>query len=205
VSWGLSYTWSKGIDNGPNPSFVLIPQDSCCFDKERAVSSDSISQRFVGNATFSGPEHMNLLLNGWEFSTIVSLQSPDYFTKFAGSDVNGDIFGNNDRVGIEPRNTFKGDTYQSVDVRVSRTFALTEKIRLQAFAEAFNLLNTLNVRYFNTAYGAADFCNFAGDPVAQGCTPAPSGNREGSPNASYGTPRAIFNPRQIQLAVRLTW
>ena len=28
VGWGASYTWSKGIDNGPNPSFVLIPQDS---------------------------------------------------------------------------------------------------------------------------------------------------------------------------------
>ena len=27
VGWGLSYTLSKGIDDGPNPSFVLIPQD----------------------------------------------------------------------------------------------------------------------------------------------------------------------------------
>jgi hypothetical protein len=108
-------------------------------------------------------------------------------------------------VGIEPRNTFKGDSYQSVDVRVSRTFAITEKVRLQAFAEGFNLLNTLNVRFFNTAYGAQDFCNFASNPQLVGCPATPSGNREGSPNASYGTPRAIFNPRQIQLAVRLTW
>jgi len=29
--------------------------------------------------------------------------------------------------------------------------------------------------------------------------------REGSPNPNYGTPRAIFNPRQIQFALRLTW
>ena len=28
IGWGASYTWSKGIDNGPNPSFVLIPQDT---------------------------------------------------------------------------------------------------------------------------------------------------------------------------------
>jgi hypothetical protein len=204
VGWGFSYTWSKGIDNGPNPSFVLIPQDSCCFNRERAVSSDSIAHRFVGNAIFYGPEHMNAVLNGWQFSTIVSLQSPDYFTKFAGSDVNGDIFGNNDRVGIEPRNTFKGDSYQSVDIRLSRMFNITERMRLQALAEAFNLLNTLNVHYYNTAYGAADFCNFASDPVAQGCGPGPF-FREGSPNASYGTPRALFNPRQLQLAVRFTW
>ena len=28
---------------------------------------------------------------------------------------------------------------------------------------------------------------------------------EGSPNPSYGTPRAIFNPRQVQFALRFTW
>jgi len=203
VGFGLSYTWSKGIDNGPNPSFVLIPQDSCCFDRERAVSSDNVSHRFVGNATFFGPTDKNVIVNGWQFSTIVSLQTPNYFTKFAGSDVNGDIFGNNDRVGIEARNTFKGDTYQTVDARISRTFTVTEKVRLQALVESFNLLNTLNVHYYNTAYGASDFCPF--NPLAQGCPVTPSGNLEGSPNESYGKPRSIFNPRQVQLALRFTW
>ncbi|MBZ5704261.1 MAG: carboxypeptidase regulatory-like domain-containing protein [Acidobacteriia bacterium] len=203
VGYGLSYTWSKGIDNGPNPSFVLIPQDSCCFNRERAISSDNVSHRFVGNATIYGPQHMNPILNDWQLSTIVSLQTPNYFTKFSGSDTNGDIFGNNDRVGLEARNTFKGDTYDNVDMRVSRTFNITEKTHLEAIAEGFNLLNTLNVHYYNTAYGAADFCPF--NPAAPGCAGAPAFFREGSPNKSYGTPRSIFNPRQIQLALRLTW
>jgi hypothetical protein len=205
IGFGVSYTWSKGIDNGPNPSFVLIPQDSCCFDRERAVSADYVAHRFVGNATLTSPTNLNRLLNNWELSTIVSLETPHYFTKFAGFDANGDIFGNNDRVGVEPRNSFKGDGYQSVDMRVSRTFSLTERVRLQALAEAFNLFNTLNIRFFNTAYGAADFCPFAVDPVASGCPATPTGLREGSPNPSYGTPRAIFNPRQVQLALRFTW
>jgi hypothetical protein len=108
-------------------------------------------------------------------------------------------------VGIEPRNTFKGDSYQTVDMRLSRTFAVTEKVRLQAIAEGFNLLNTLNIHFFNTAYGAADFCPLAINRTAQGCPATPSGFREGSPNPSYGTPRSIFNPRQIQLALRMTW
>ena len=144
---------------------------------------------------------MNRLVNNWQLSTIVTLESPHYFTKFAGFDSNGDIFGNNDRVGLEPRNTFKGDSYQSVDLRLSRTFGITEKLRLEGLAEGFNTLNTLNERFFNTAYGASDFC------PAGGATYCPSGPlfREGSPNQSYGTPRAIFNPRQIQLALRLTW
>ena len=205
VGWGISYTWSKGIDNGPNPSFVLIPQDTCCFDRERAVSADYVKHRFVANATLEGPTNLNAVMNNWQLGMIVSLETPHYFTKFAGFDSNGDIFGNNDRVGIEPRNTFQGDGYQSVDMRISRTFKLREKVSMEAMAEAFNLLNTLNIRFFNTAYGAADFCNFATDPVAQGCPATPSGNLEGSPNPSYGTPRAIFNPRQVQFALRLSW
>src|SRR5215470_12590923 len=54
-SLGASYTWSKGIDDGPNPSFVLIPQDSQNLHAERAISSDSIGQRFVLNTTIAGP------------------------------------------------------------------------------------------------------------------------------------------------------
>ena len=201
-STGVSYTWSKGIDDGPNPSFVLIPQDSQNIKAERAISSDSVGQRFVLNATIDGPTQTNFLVNNFHLSTIVTLQSPNYFTKFAGSDVNGDIFGNNDRVGIEPRNTFKGDSYQSVDLRVARSFKATERLSIETIAEAFNLFNTVNVRFFNTVYGAADFCNF--NATAQGCSPTQK-FLEGSPNPNYGTPRAVFNPRQIQLALRLTF
>ena len=70
-------------------------------------------------------------------------------------------------------------------------------------AEAFNLLNTVNIRYSNTSYGAADFCG--PDPGAPGCLGAAGSFREGSPNSAYGTPSAVFNPRQLQFALRLTW
>ena len=97
--------------------------------------------------------------------------------------------------------TFKGDSYQSFDMRISRMFNLGEKVRLQALAEGFNLTNTLNVRFFNTAYGAADFCPVGGVAV---CGPGPY-FQEGSPNPNYGTPRAVNNPRQFQLALRLSF
>jgi hypothetical protein len=204
-SFAISYTYSHSIDDGPNPSFVLIPQDSNGgnFSRERASSADDARHRFVGNAIFSSPKSWNVVARDFSFSTILTLQSPQYFTKYAGFDANGDVFGNNDRVGNEPRNTFKGDTLQTVDVRLERTFALHEKLHLQLMAEAFNLLNTVNVRYYNTSYGAADFCG--PDSGAPGCAESPALYREGSPNPSYGTPSAVFNPRQIQLALRLNW
>jgi hypothetical protein len=202
-SYGASYTWSKTIDDGPNPSFVLIPQDSLNFRGERALSSDYVGQRLVVNGLVTTPKEWNVVARNFLVGLIVTVQSPMYFSKYAGSDVNGDVFGNNDRVGIESRNTYKGDNLRSVDLRISRTIALREGRQLELIAEGFNLFNTLNVRYFNTVYGASDFC--PKDPTAPGCAGGPFNTLEGSPNPLYGTPQAINNPRQFQLAAKFTF
>jgi hypothetical protein len=202
-SYGLSYTWSKTIDDGPNPSFVLIPQDSKNLRGERADSSDDVRNRLVLNGTVTTPKTWNKFSRDFLFSVIATIQSPQRFSKYAGFDANGDIFGNNDRVGIEPRNTFFGDNMRTVDLRLARTLQIAEKKSLELVAEGFNVSNTLNIRFFNTVYGASDFCPF--NPTAFGCPAAPSGFREESPNPLYGTPRALFNPRQIQLAVKFNF
>lgn len=204
-SYQVSYTYSHSIDNGPNPSFVLIPQDSNGgnFSGERADSADDIPQRFVGSATFTSPDGWNRALRNFAFSFIVTAQSPRYFTKFAGFDVNGDVFGNNDRVGGEPRDTFRGTYFATIDARLDRTFKFHEKDSLDLMIEAFNLANRVNVQYYNTNYGAADFCNK--DAAAPGCFGAPQLFLEGSPNPFYGTPSSVFNPRQLQLIVRFNF
>ena len=142
-------------------------------------------------------------MRDFTLSTILTFQSPDWFTKYAGFDANGDVFGNNDRVGSEPRNTFRGDSLQTIDIRLERTFPIHERFKLQLMFEAFNLFNTVNVKYYNTNYGAADFCPF--DAGAPGCSGVTQFFKEGSPNPSYGTPSAVFNPRQLQLAARINF
>ena len=202
-SYGLSYTWAKSIDDGPNPSFVLIPQDSQNFRAERAISSDDVRNRLVLNGTVTTPKTWNVVARDFLVGMIATVQSPNHFTKFAGFDANGDIFGNNDRVGIEPRNTFEGDNFRSVDLRIARKIPWREKANFELIAEAFNIFNTTNIRFFNTVYGASDFCPV--DPGAFGCAGSPQFFKEGSPNPLYGTPRAVFNPRQIQLAVKFNF
>lgn len=195
VSYGVSYTLSKGIDDGPNPSFVLIPENSERIDLEKALSADDARHRFVANATIAGPTKVHPLLRDYQFGLIVTLESPHRFTKFAGFDANGDVFGVNDRVALEGRNTFVGDSYKSFDVRLSRMIRTSEKTQIELIAEAFNLFNTLNVRFFNTVYGDSIF-NPPGTPGTF---------LDGARNPAFGTPRAIFNPRQLQLALRLTF
>src|SRR5262249_28937544 len=108
-------------------------------------------------------------------------------------------------------NTFVGDSLQTVDVRLSRAFQLREKLRMEFIAEAFNLLNKVNVRFFNTVYGDSVF-HPEGQPLIDPLPPAFGGGtrtiatfKEGALNPAYGTPRSIFNPRQLQFAVRFTF
>jgi hypothetical protein len=109
-------------------------------------------------------------------------------------------------VGIEERNTFPGDDLYSVDARIARSFPLGEGKEIQFIAEAFNIFNTLNVRFFNTVYGASDFCGFlSGTDRDAICGPGPFFTSLQSPNPSFGTPRAINNPRQIQFALKFTF
>jgi hypothetical protein len=198
----VSYTYSHTIDDGPNPSFVLIPQDSLNFPAEKANSADDVRHRLVANAVLASPTTGSMWLRDYQLSFIATLQSAPFFTKFAGFDANGDIFGTNDRVGLEGRNTFRGRSLYIFDIRGSRSFTIHEKQTLQFSAEAFNLFNHVNVKYYNTVYGSADFCNV--QPVPASCGAGPF-FFQGSPNPNYGTIRAVFNPRQIQLALRYTW
>jgi len=198
----MSYTYSHSIDDGPNPSFVLIPQDSGNLRAEKANSADDLRHRFVANGTLASPTTGSMWLRDFQLSTIITLQSPEFFTKFAGFDANGDIVGANDRVGIEGRNTFRGRNIYTFDLRGSRTLHFREHQSLQLIAEAFNLANHVNIKYFNTVYGSADFCNVTPVPAACGSGPF---FFQGSPNPNYGTPRAVFNPRQIQLAVKFNF
>jgi hypothetical protein len=203
---GLLVNVDKRFDDGPNPSFVLIPQNSFRLDRERALSSDHVAHRFVGNFTLAGPKSTNPIVDDFEFGVITTLQSEHFFTIFAGFDANGDIFPANDRVGIEERNTFPGDDLYSVDARIARSFPLGEGKEIQFIAEAFNIFNTLNVRFFNTVYGASDFCGFlSGTDRDAICGPGPFFTSLQSPNPSFGTPRAINNPRQIQFALKFTF
>jgi hypothetical protein len=45
----------QGIDNGPNPRSVLIPQDSAHFDRERVVSADLTPHRLLVKAIPTNP------------------------------------------------------------------------------------------------------------------------------------------------------
>jgi outer membrane receptor protein involved in Fe transport len=219
-----NYTFSHTLDDGTFTTFVSTPQDLYDRSLERANSNQDVRQRFVTNFTATAPSHS--FLRNFALSSIVTLQTGRPFTMFVGFDANGDTNPVTDRVGDLGRNTYYGDHLYSWDLRVSRYFQIRERYRLDLIVDAFNLLNRPNVDEVTSVYGAAVLCGgtatpknykdtatlqtqaqaiaFAngGLPTCPNLAPVPS---PPVPNGLFGTPRTMFNPRQLQFAAKLSF
>jgi hypothetical protein len=80
------------------------------------------------------------------------------------------------------RNSFTTPGFFQMDLRVSRRFAMGERLKLDVIADAFNLTNRLNVAAVN-----------------QLCDPGSSST------CSAGQPTAAYDARQFQFALKVNW
>jgi hypothetical protein len=248
-----NYTYSHTIDNGNFTTFVNLPVNQFDYTMERSNSNQDLRHRFVTNFTVDTPS------TGWyrnfRFSSIITLQTGRPFTIFAGASTFNDLAGGaTDRVGgapffssatgssacvtvdrcqtVIPRNTYFGDSLRTWDLRLGRTFHLTEGKKLDLIMDAFNLLNRPNVDEVTPVYGSPVFCggvipknykDAATVAIFNGTAACPVGpivipggslapNPIGSvsfipatPNPTFGQPRTMLNPRQLQFAAKLTF
>ena len=131
------------------------------------------------------------------------------------------------------RNTYIGDPLRTWDLRLTRYFDFKEKYHLMASIDAFNALNRANVDEVTSVYGSPVFCGASpaipkhykdaatlaiqqggvscasqqatGNPAAflsLGLLPVAIPN---TPNQVFGLPRTMFNPRQFQFALKLSF
>lgn len=163
--------------------FVNNPYDA---NSERSLSNQHVGQRFVLSFLAEAPkERFHGILRHFKLGSIITLESPRYFTVFAGVDANRDGNPLADRPGALGKNTLKGDDFRDVSLRLSRDIALGERVRGEFILEFFNIFNTVNIKNLNTVWGSADLN-----------TPPPA-------FLGFGTPKDVFNPRQIQFAMKL--
>ncbi len=131
------------------------------------------------------------------------------------------------------RNTYVGDPLYTWDARVSRYFQVSETLKLTFSVDAFNLLNRPNVDEVTSVYGSAVFCG-ASPAIPQHYKDAVSRSIQngavscatqqaaanpgafaalgilpvsipGNPNPAFGTPRTMFNPRQLQFSLQFSF
>jgi hypothetical protein len=207
-----NYTLSKTLDDGTFTTFVSTPQDLYKRSLEKANSNQDIRHRFVANFTAYGPE--NTFLRNFEFSSIINAQSARPFTMFVGFDANGDTNPVTDRVGLQRRNTYWGDSLFAWDLRLSRYFRFRERQRFDLSMDVFNVFNRQNVNEVVSVYGTYNFCNGVvpnhyGDATSVAIHQLQVGNCPAAgppvPNPLFGTPRTMFNPRQFQFALKYSF
>jgi hypothetical protein len=216
-----NYTWSHIIDNGNFTTFINLPQNQFDNITERANSNQDVRHRFVANFTAVGPEKG--FLRNFELSSVITIQGGRPFTLFVGGDANGDTNPVTDRVGLISRNSYIGDPLRAWDLRVSRFFPISERVRLNLTFDAFNLLNRSNVDEVFSVYGSPIFCGAVptaykdatsvaiqhGQMACPAFAPPPGVKAPAqffvppTPNQNFGTPRTMLNPRQLQFAAKL--
>jgi Carboxypeptidase regulatory-like domain/TonB dependent receptor len=187
-NWGnvrLSYTLSKTIDDAGN-FFFSTPQDNFNLRDDRGLSDNDQRHRLTLSGSFNTPkiiqnDFARKVFGGFQLSYIFTYASKLPFNIVTGNDRNGDTTTNDRPLGTA-RNTGKGFDYASFDLRLSRSFRLTEKFNLELLAEGFNLFNRANFSVPNNVFGTGT-----------------------APLVTFGRPTAAFDPRQIQVGFRLNF
>src|ERR1043165_3012885 len=185
ASWRVSYTLSKAIDDAGN-FFFSTPQNNFNVRDDRGLSDNDQRHRLVVSGTLEAPRTWGdggprRLLRGFQLGYIFTYSSRLPFNVLTGNDRNFDT-NNNDRPAGLGRNTGHGFDFASLDLRVSRRIALTERVRVELLAEGFNVLNRANLSIPNNTFGT-------------GAAPLPS----------FGLPTAALDPRQLQFGLRLSF
>ncbi|HEV7906365.1 MAG TPA: TonB-dependent receptor [Pyrinomonadaceae bacterium] len=184
ATFRLAYTFSKAIDTAGN-FFFSTPQNNFNLRDERGLSDNDQRHRLTVSGSFELPAKvrdaspLRRALENFGLSYIFTYASPLPFNIQTGTDRNNDTNANDRPFGVG-RNTGRGFDFASLDLRLSRRFQLTERVRVEALAEGFNVFNRANLQLPNNIFGAGL-----------------------APRAGFRQPTAAADPRQLQFGLRL--
>lgn len=208
----LGYTWAKAIDDTQDALVAGRPsvvENSFATDRERALSVTDQRHRFV-TSFITEPQPfdrrhalLGKVFNDWRVSGIFSAGSGRPLSGRITGDANRDGNIVNDRLPGASRNSFIGPDYFSGEARLTRRFHLTEQLRVEATAEAFNVFNRNNRRVESTDDGfASDAATFSVVDKQIGATRFPAHFRRKN---AFLAPTNAYAPRQVQFSLRLKW
>ena len=170
---------------------------------------------FSGDEIASGGEPIFLGTSGTVYSGSTSATSyGDDGGIFGGAISSGSGSPTTGRPPYIGRNSIPAPGFNNVDFRISRSIPIHDKISLQVFGEAFNLINHTIVTGVNSTYATytsssstSTTCPSAGSAPAgsalQGCfTPYP-GTGLSAFGATSSTSSLLYGARQLQVSAKL--
>jgi Carboxypeptidase regulatory-like domain/TonB dependent receptor len=204
----ISYTWSKAIDN-VGEFFFSSPINNFDLGVDRGRSDDDQRHRVVFNAAVNSPtsqayNFVGHITYGWQLSGILQYYSRLPFNITTGANTkqvtsqrpcapgysltaNGGLNPCTEalRGAVIGRNAGIGFDFFNLNARLSRTFSISERVKLMGMVEAFNTLNHRNDMIPNATWGTGTYPTTA--------------------NATFGQATAVGDPRNVQIALRLSF
>jgi outer membrane receptor protein involved in Fe transport len=190
MNFRLSYTYSKALDN-VGEFFFSSPINNFNIWQDYGRSDDDQRHRLVLNGSVhssfgKASTPWEYVSHGFSLSALFQYYSSLPFNITTGAQT---IQGTAARPTINGvfinRNAGEGVDFLSLGTRLSRAFQLSERIKLEALAEAFNLTNHVNGVSLNGTFGA-------------GAYPT-------NPSPSFRQVTAVGDPRGFQFALRLAF
>jgi hypothetical protein len=185
------------------------PINNFDFTVDRSPSDDYQRNRLAVNAMVNSPASeahgfASHLTHGWRLSGILQYYSRLPFNATTGTNTrhataqrpcilsytlteNGGLNPCTEAMGgaVIGRNAGAGFDFFGMNARLSRTFSITERVKLEGMAETSNALNHRNNMIPNGTWGTQ------ADPSL--------------PNSTFGQATAVGDPRNVQLAARFTF
>ena len=160
-----SYTLSRATSNGSMDIFVFgLLTNPLDIEEDRGFDSADRRHNLVLSGDYSFPA-------GFEISGIFVYRSAAPYSATTTAQLDDDPFA--DRP--EPRNSRRGDSFSTVDLRLTKSFELGGRARAAIFWEVYNLLDRDNF---------AGYVENLGSPL-------------------FGRPTTAFEPRRQQGGIRL--
>jgi hypothetical protein len=208
----VGYTFAKAIDDGQDALVVGRPgnvQNAYATQLERGLSVTDQRNRFVASSVYEpkaihyDQPVLNAVLNNWKVSTVITAGSGRPINATMAGDANRDDNTYNDRLPGAVRNAYIGPGYFTTDLRISKGFQLSERVRVTLLAESFNVTNRVNQRVDISDDG---FLNSAGQFVAYSTkvlTQLYPG--EFVKNSKFLIPTNSYAPRQVQFSLKASF
>ncbi len=156
--FSVNYTLSRSEDDAPEQNLVaassLALSDPSNRERDKSLSladqTHTFVMSFVGRPQFNFDSRaVNYILNNNQIGIIATANNGETFNITTNLDINRDgVLGPDRPVGIG-RNSGRTPKQFNVDLRFSRFIPITERFRIEAFAEAVNIFNTNSIFQFN--------------------------------------------------------
>jgi len=196
VQFSVHYTLSRGINDAPDGDregvFLSDPTNrSVDMGYSSADQRHTFVMSFVGQPTFRlKSKFLSSVFNNNQFGIIATANSGTRFSVYSEFDLNNDGFYYDRPVGFK-RNSEKTPNEYNLDLKYTRVISLSERFKLELFAEFQNLLNIRNIIGYSNI-------SVTTDPV--------TGNLIGPlPDFRARNQSVALDSRQFQLGVKFSF